>query len=144
MDHASAHDVVRPATGMAHLLRVRQESLATPQGAFGALAVLDVNCCSVPTDDISGIIMQRRAVNQEPKIGTVSRSSQARFTLKRVPGLQRCTPFFGMFADVFGMKDSLPAPTCCLLCRHTRVFQPALIHEHIGPVWQRAPGNGGN
>src|SRR5262249_13653176 len=86
MDHASARDVVRPAAGIAHHLRVRQESLAPPQGLFGALEILDVRCRSVPSNDASCFVAQWRAVDQAPAIFTIGSSSQTRFILERLPG----------------------------------------------------------
>src|SRR6516164_3711965 len=108
MDDTSPGNIVCPAPGMAHLLRVRQKGLAPPQRLLSALAILDVNCRSVPSSDVSCLIAQWRAVNQEPAIFTIDSSSQTRFILERPPARQRCAPPFDMFADVFGMKDCLP------------------------------------
>src|SRR5580704_17042437 len=81
---------VRPPTGVAivkcavrraapDLLRDRIEQ--RPRLVFGPLAVLNIDGYSVPLNDVSLLVAQRRSANQEPAIFSVS-PPQARFILE--------------------------------------------------------------
>src|ERR1700730_1322122 len=52
-DNFSARDVPAKTAGVAKPLRLRQIGLVPPQGLFRALAVLNVGCRLIPSDDLS-------------------------------------------------------------------------------------------
>src|SRR2546428_12583192 len=101
--------------------------LQLDQPARERLALGDVGTRSVPLDDISLLIAQRRGADQEPAIFPVG-AAQTNVILALFPDSHVPAPLFHDTWEVFWMNYAIWICKC-LLHREARVFQPALIDE---------------
>src|ERR1700739_1888572 len=82
--------------------------LATPQGFFDALAVLDVGHDAVPFDDVSFLIAQRQAAVQMPSISPV-RAAKTNLAFMRFAACNSRAPFAFVLLKIIRM-DCLAPP----------------------------------
>jgi hypothetical protein len=82
--------------------------LVTPQGFFGALAVLDVGYDAIPFDNVSVFISQWHAPVQMPSILSI-RTPKTNLAFMRLPACDGGAPFALVPLDIVAM-DCLSPP----------------------------------
>src|SRR5216684_3349945 len=122
------------------LLRDRVDQLSRQH--FRPLVVLNIDGYSVPLDDVSLLVAQRRGANQEPAIFSVS-PPQAYFILGGFPSGQVREPLFQDSWKVFGMNWARRVFNF-LLQREARIVHPTLIDEINGAARLKGPDHRGN
>src|ERR1700716_3786936 len=96
------------AACVAESLGFGQTMLATPQGFFDALAVLDVGDDAIPFDDVSIFIAQWQAAVQMPSIFPI-RSAKTNLAFMRFAACNGCAPSAFVLLKIIGM-DCLAPP----------------------------------
>ena len=71
-DELAAGDPPAKAPRETESLSLGQINLASPQGIFRALSIFDIDGRSIPSDDVAGLVAQRRGASQEPTIFPVN------------------------------------------------------------------------
>src|ERR1700692_481214 len=92
-----------PTACVAQPLRFHQITLAPPQGIFGAVAFLDVDSGSVPTNNVSQLVAQGHVADQQPAIIPIH-SPQPCFTLHRFHSRHGALPLADEPREVIGMN----------------------------------------
>src|SRR6266481_8237098 len=91
-----------PTADVGQALSFGQLAFALLELLFRALAILNVDRDSVPLNEVSLLVAQRRCANQEPTIFPVS-TPQAHFILVPFPSRHLRAPLFQDSGNVFGM-----------------------------------------
>src|SRR5439155_7125769 len=67
----AAGDIEADRARVAQPLRLRQQRFAAAKRLLGALAILDVGCCRVASDDVSASVAQPDDADQKPSVFAV-------------------------------------------------------------------------
>jgi hypothetical protein len=68
----AAGDPPAKASRDAESLSLHQIRFASPKAIFSALSIFDIDGCSIPSDDVAGLVPQRPGTYQEPAIFSVN------------------------------------------------------------------------
>src|SRR5260370_21738725 len=101
---------------------------AATQLLFGLLSVLDLDTRSIPLDDSSIAIAQRKMVVQHPAIFPVSPPYYSR-SLEALATCDRLSPLLHKSLDIFRMHIGSPFPTQEALSRLPAEAEPLSIEE---------------
>src|SRR5260221_338226 len=112
------------------------------QRCFSPLQVFNVSRYTVPLNEVSLLVSQRRGANQEPAIFPVS-PPQAHFFLVRFPDRHLHEPPFYDSWNVFRMNWARRIFDI-LLQRKAGIVHPTLIEEINDAVRPKAPGHRGD
>ena len=114
-----------------------------PGPRFGPFSVLDIDTCSIPSDNISLRIAEVHAAMKHPAIFPI-RPPDTCFMLERLPRRQGRAPPFHHCCNVVGMKGRHPFPALQILEPKTDVVQPSLIEVIKVTVGQTGVDERGN
>src|SRR6202035_896474 len=109
-----------------------------PKGIFSTLPLLKIGICSVPLRDFPRSVTQRTAAKEKPAKFAVE-AAEAALHFVRLYRIQSFPEGFQNSWQVVWMNRSLPSRLQCLLCRKTRIVQPALIEKLCRAVWTSGP-----
>ena len=98
---------VSPVMRTAESLGFFQIMLVTPQGFFGALAVLDVGHDAIPFDDVSSVISQWQTAVQMPSILPI-RSAKPNLAVMGFTACNGRAPSAFVFLKITGMGRRSP------------------------------------
>src|SRR5258708_28125956 len=133
-----------PTPGVREPLRLRQITLAVPQGFGHPLAVLDIDVVSVPAENVSGAVTKGEGAAQEPAVFSVE-APDAYLCLEGVSLRHRYSPFVAQLFNVVGMDAALPQFAATYrLSVYSRVFQPALTNKVQATISSRSPDECGH
>src|SRR6266403_2958192 len=106
------------------------------------LSILNIDCYSIPLNEVFLLVSERLSADQEPSILPVS-PPQAHFGLVWFPDGQVRAP---LFVDAWRVVRMNRAPRLfnCLFQSKARIVQPTLIEEIKVAVRSKAPGHRGN
>ena len=108
-----------------------------PNAIFGLLTIFDVICRSIPPDDLPGCVLLGHLFDQEPVILAIGTPDSC-FVFEWFAGSSGRVPFVHEFGNVVRVEHILPAPTCQLFQRRSRIFAPSLIYKLNRAVRQSA------
>src|SRR5258708_19328674 len=108
------------------IFRFRQVGVETGILQFGELAIVNVCVDSIPLENISPIVAERRPTKQKPAIFSIE-APQACFVFGWLGGGQGCPPVVVQARQVIRMNGSSPTVTQQLLLREPGIGKPALI-----------------
>jgi hypothetical protein len=128
----STNDVPGETSGAAQSLGLGKISLAPPQGVRSAFAIFDIGIGSIPFDDITVLVAERRVPIEEPTIFSGGRSN-ARFRFKRSTRGHIRASRLQEFRQVLGMVCCLPADALprSSRCRDHRLATIKLLPSHL-------------
>src|ERR1700722_11464063 len=105
------------------------------KSAFRLLQCIDVHKSPIPLNNVSLIIMERKAAIQEPVIGAI-RAPAAQFMLDGSSG-SHCGPPIGQHpVKIFRMYCPSPPPADPLVSAEPRVIEPTLAYKVDGSIWE--------
>src|SRR6516164_5585424 len=119
---------------------VGQLGLASSQGTFGCLQVLDIRAGAIPSDNGSFLVAHRLGTNEEPAIRSIG-AAHAGFGFARFFGCQRLEPGVPQALSVVGMDQTKPLPTQRLIERDPRVVEPTFVDVFGAAVSRAAPSH---
>src|SRR6267378_6664489 len=112
--------------------------LAFPKGIFSTLPLLKIGICSVPLRDFPRSVAQRTTAKEKPAKFAVE-AAEAALHFVRLYRIQSFPECVQNSWQVVGMNRNLPSRAQSLLCRQTRIVQPALIEKLCRAVWTSGP-----
>src|SRR5260221_583746 len=104
------HNLASPNCRMTKTLRFRQISVESPLVQFCELAIVNVCVDSIPLENISPIVAERRPTKQKPAIFSIE-APQACFVFGWLGGGQGCPPVIVQARQVIRMNGSSPTVT---------------------------------